>query len=137
MRGGDPEIVFYDGTCGLCHGFVRRVLAADPEGRFRFAPLDSDAFREAVPERERRALPDSVVVRTTDGRLLVRSDAALHVLERLDGGRRALARALRIVPRPVRDLVYRGVARLRRRLVRAPQGACPVVPPALRERFLD
>ena len=30
----------YDGDCGLCHGFVRFVLAED--GEFRFAALTAD-----------------------------------------------------------------------------------------------
>ena len=41
-----PERLFYDGSCALCHWAVRFVLARDREGRaFRFAPLDSDAYR--------------------------------------------------------------------------------------------
>src|SRR5437879_3847393 len=48
------ETIFYDGHCGLCHWAVRFVLAKDRNGdAFRFAPLDSDAFRAAVPQEQR------------------------------------------------------------------------------------
>ncbi len=130
------ERVYYDGSCGLCHRAVRFLLAEDVDGsRFRFAPLGGDAFEAHVPPAERRALPDSVIVGTEDGRLLVRSDAALHLLERLGGAWRILGLVAGIVPRAVRDAAYDGVASVRKRLFRAPKEACPLLPAALRERF--
>ncbi|MBI3725962.1 DUF393 domain-containing protein, partial [bacterium] len=61
------ERIFFDGGCGLCHGFVRFVLAEDRAGAFRFAPLGSRAFEAAVREEERAGLPESVVVVTEEG----------------------------------------------------------------------
>lgn len=130
------ETIFYDGTCGLCHGAVRFVLAEDRQGdAFRFAPLDSDVCRRSIPEETRRSLPDSLVVRTHDGRLLTRSAAVLHVLRALGGGWRALAGPAALVPPDVRDHAYDLVAATRRRLFRKPADACPVVDAHLRARF--
>ncbi len=81
----DREILFYDGGCAVCHRTVRLVLAADRAERFVFAPLQGDTFRQLVSEPDRVGLPDSIVVRSFDGRLLVRSNAVLYVLERLGG----------------------------------------------------
>ena len=79
------SLVFYDGTCGLCHRAVRFALARDADGsRFRFAPLDSEAFRQRVPDAA--GLPDSMVVRTPEGSVLVRSAGVIHILERAGGG---------------------------------------------------
>lgn len=138
VRGtGDAvERVYYDGSCGLCHRAVRFLLAEDVDGsRFRFAPLHGEAFEAHVPPAQRTDLPDSVVVQLGDGRLLVRSDAALHVLGRLGGIWRAIGLAGRAVPRPLRDAAYDGVARVRKRLFAAPQEACPLLPRELRDRF--
>ncbi|HMB67792.1 MAG TPA: DCC1-like thiol-disulfide oxidoreductase family protein [bacterium] len=132
----EPTLIFYDGACGLCHGFVLFVLKRDPAGRFRFAPLQGQEIRERLAPEVRRTLPDSVVV-LEDGGVLVKSDAALRVLAELGGAWPFLARVSRAFPRALRDAVYDLVARLRRRLFRAPSGACPVVPADLRERFLD
>lgn len=130
------ERLFYDGSCALCHGAVRFVLARDPEGSaFRFAPLDSLAFRSVASDEERAQLPDSLVVATEDGRLLTRSDAVLHLLRRLGGGWGVLASLGRWVPRPLRDLAYDFVARVRYRVFGRKDDACPVIPPALRSRF--
>jgi predicted DCC family thiol-disulfide oxidoreductase YuxK len=131
-----PERLFYDGSCALCHWAVRFVLARDPEGRaFRFAPLDSEAFRGAVPEAVRASLPDSFVIETTDGRLLTRSAAVLRVLDQLGGPWRILGRVARVVPRALLDGVYDFVARVRYRVFGREPEACPAIPKELRSRF--
>lgn len=132
-----PELLFYDGQCGLCHYAVRFVLARDRTGEaFRFAPLESNAFLAAVPEPRRKTLPDSLVVLTADGALLTRSTAVLHILRRLGGGWGLLAIIAGVVPTVARDWLYDGIARVRSRLFRRPPEVCPLVPQELRERFL-
>ncbi|HEV3081598.1 MAG TPA: DUF393 domain-containing protein [Gemmataceae bacterium] len=133
---GQPERLFYDGTCGLCHAAVRFVLAKDRSGNaFRFAPLDSDLFRSAVPEVERARLGETLVVQTADGAILARARAVLHIMRRLGGFWRLLAGLLAIIPRPLLDRLYDGVAWSRHRLFRRPADVCPVLPPHLRRRF--
>ena len=133
---GEPDLLFYDGGCGLCHRSVRFVAAADREGAFHFAPLGGEAFRARVPPERRAALPDSIVVWRADGTLRVRSDAAIHILLRLGGGWSLLAAVLDAVPRRLRDAGYDFVARRRARWFRRPEDSCPLVPPRLRARFV-
>jgi predicted DCC family thiol-disulfide oxidoreductase YuxK len=130
-------VVFYDGHCGLCHRFVRFVLAEDAAGDVKFAPLEGSTFAASVPADRRAALPDSVVVKTADGRILVRSAAVQHVMRGLGGAWRALAIASRVVPRALLDFAYDRVAAVRKRLFASPTEACPMLPPELRARFGD
>jgi predicted DCC family thiol-disulfide oxidoreductase YuxK len=131
-----PEILFYDGHCALCHGAVKFVLKHDRSERtFRFAPLQGVTFRSQVPAGARANLPDSVVVLTDGGVLLVRSNAFVHILRRLGGGWRILAAVLAVVPRPLRDMVYNFVARIRYRVFGTRDDLCPIVPPDLSDRF--
>ena len=133
---GSVEHLFYDGSCGLCHRAVRFVLARDGDGsRFRFAPLGGPTFQRLVPAQERARLADSVVVLDLQGRVLQRSDAALHVLRRIGGAWGVVGATARICPRGLRDRLYDVVARVRRRLAARPDQACPLVPPDLRARF--
>jgi predicted DCC family thiol-disulfide oxidoreductase YuxK len=130
------EMLFYDGHCALCHGAVKFVLKRDRTGRaFRFAPLQGETFRARVPENARKDLPDSIVVLTERGDLLVRSDAFLHILRRLGGGWKVLAGLLRVIPRALRDAVYNFIARVRYRVFGTRTDWCPVAPPELRARF--
>lgn len=135
-RGASPARVFYDGTCGLCHRFVRLLLAEDVDGRaIRFAPLDSAAARSVFDEAERAGLPDSVVVQTAEGTTLVRSSGTLYVLARLGGLWRLIGALLGLAPRPVLDFAYDLVASVRHRIFARAQTACPIVPRHLAARF--
>ena len=129
-------ILFYDGTCGLCHGAVLFVLKRDKAGRFRFAPLQGETLQELVADGTRAALPDSLVLREPDGRLFTRSSAVVAMLKRLGPFWRVLGALLWIVPRPLRNLGYDGIAKVRHRLFKKPDDACPLVPRELRGRFL-
>ena len=122
------DLVLYDGDCGLCDRAVRFLLTRDRRARLRFASLQSDWARWALA---RRALPaareDSMHVvadlGTSRERLLLRSGAALHLCGVL-GFPWSLLRVFRLVPAPLRDLLYRFVARNRRRWFAAP--SCPI-----------
>jgi predicted DCC family thiol-disulfide oxidoreductase YuxK len=131
-----PAIVYFDGVCGLCNRFVDFVLRHDPEGRFRFAALQSPRGEAAL--RRIGADPGgplgSVIVEDA-GDVLVRSDAVLRVWRRL-GFPFSLLAAFRIVPRPLRDAVYSFIAR-RRYAWFGKRETCRVPTPAERARFLD
>jgi len=130
-------VIFYDGRCGLCHSTVRFAIRHDPEGhRFLFAPLQGETCRLERPSEASKTLAHSVVVIRADGATLERSDAALFLLEEIGGSWRWLGRALALIPRSLRNLVYRGVVKTRRLLFRTPKELCPVVPPSIRSRFL-
>jgi len=132
---GEPELLFYDGGCGLCHRSVRFVAAKDRAGAFRFAPIGGETFLATLPAAARAGLPDSIVVLGRDGQLRVKSDGTILILERLGGGWRVLSALLRLLPRGVRDAGYDFVARHRIGWFGRAEQACPLVPPHLRGRF--
>jgi predicted DCC family thiol-disulfide oxidoreductase YuxK len=77
------------------------------------------------------------MVLIADGTARVRIDAVISVLDRLGGGWRGVGAIYSVLPRFVRDGMYRLVAKHRFK-VRPPGGqtrACPVLPPQLAERF--
>jgi predicted DCC family thiol-disulfide oxidoreductase YuxK len=132
----NTEMLFYDGYCGLCHRAVKFVLRHDRSGNaFRFAPLQGETFQARVAAGERAGLPDSIVVLTREGKLLVRSDAFLHILQRLGGRWKTLEDVLGVIPRVLRDAVYDFIARIRYRVFGRRDDVCPVAAPALRARF--
>jgi predicted DCC family thiol-disulfide oxidoreductase YuxK len=89
-----------------------------------------------VDDAERRTLPDSLVLRTADGRLLVRSAAVLECLRRAGGFARGLAAIAGLVRPELADRLYDFVARRRRRWFAAPPSACPTVRNVRRSRLL-
>ena len=130
------EWVFFDGDCGFCRRWVQLVVKHDHDGRaFRFAPRKGETFRSLAAAERRDALLPSILVLTTEGQILTRSSAVLHILERLGGIWRVMAIVGRMVPAGIRDVGYRFIARVRHGLLPAPDSSCPVVAPELRARF--
>jgi predicted DCC family thiol-disulfide oxidoreductase YuxK len=128
------HVVFFDGVCNLCNGFVQFVIRRDPDGRFAFAPLQSAAAEarlgtSVVPG----SLPDSVLL-FEDGTLYQRSTAALRIMQGLRAPWPVFALFL-LVPRPIRDWAYDFLARRRYRWF-GRRETCMVPTPDLAKRFL-
>lgn len=130
-------IILFDGQCGLCARSVRFIAARDRAGTLRFAPLQGlTAVRECA--RLGITLPDGdpgTMILIDGNGALNRSDAALAIAARLTLPWR-LFTVLRVVPRPLRDGVYRWIARSRYRWF-GPSDRCPAPTPELRARLLD
>ena len=131
-------IILFDGVCNLCSGVVRFVIARDPHVRFRFAALQSDAARRACAEvgatPPAAVDPDTIIV-IVNGRALERSDAALAIASRLPFPWPMFG-VFRILPRALRDWLYRFVAKNRYRWF-GKSDTCMMPTPELRARFLE
>ena len=127
-------VVLFDGVCNLCNGSVQFILKRDPRGRFRFASLQSEAGRSLMAEHGLDPDVLSSVVLVEDGRAWQESSAALRIARHLPGGWKLL-RVFTVIPRPLRDAVYRWIARNRYRWFGKTE-TCWLPTPELRERFL-
>src|SRR5262245_256108 len=134
--GASENILFYDGACGLCHGFVRFTVKRDRAQRFFYAPLQGETIKRELPPESRAILPDSIVLLSGEEAMHVRSDAVVEILKHLGGAWPAVAVVLCVIPKVLRDWGYDFVAKVRRVVFPKPNELCPIVPPELRARFL-
>lgn len=133
-------VLLYDGECGLCNGVVLFMLRHDRPGRLHFAPLQSEPGQgylraQGLPMADFGSLvfvPDWNEKR--QGGYLLRTDGALAAFAELDKPWRALSR-LRIVPRMLRDGVYKLISKTRYAIFGQYQ-ARPLADPAWEKRFL-
>ncbi len=130
----EKATLFYDGTCALCHGICRLILAEDTAGRIRLSPLQSEHFESQLTSLERADLPDSIVLMSDDG-LLLEADATIRILKMLGGLWLLLALLMSIFPARMRTMGYHFVGDRRYRIFGRTATACPIVPPHLRSRF--
>ena len=132
-----PATILFDGVCNLCNGFVQRVIRHDARARFQFAALQSDTSRALLAAHGATALihggPESVVL-IKDGKLYSHSTAVLRIAGQL-GGPWPLLQAGWLLPRPLRDALYRFVARHRYRWF-GRQESCWLPAPELKSRFV-
>ncbi len=143
VRCGDASgtpgpVLLYDGLCGFCDRTVRFLLRHDAGGAMRFAPLGGETAAGILARHPALRGIDSLVLADRDAggheRVRVRSDAVIASVAYLGGGWHS-ARALRLIPRVVRDAAYDAFARFRYRLFGRFE-SCPAPPPGVRDRFL-
>lgn len=119
---GKRPVLLYDGECGLCNAVVRFLMREDSAGRLHFAPLQSAPAQAYL---KRQGLPaedfDSLVfvpdwnATETKGDFRLRTSGVCEALDAVGGVWRPLS-WIRVVPGPLRDPLYKVVARLRYQL---------------------
>ena len=129
----DLPIIFFDGVCGMCNRFVDLTLRIDSKGVFRFAPIQGETAKQLLPPLSEAPQEWSMFYLDKQG-IYEESDAFLKVYRHL-GGIWWFLSLLRLVPRSIRDFVYRTVARNRYRWF-GRRDACRIPSPEEQSRFL-
>jgi predicted DCC family thiol-disulfide oxidoreductase YuxK len=134
-HGNTNPIIFFDGVCNLCNGFVQFVIRHDKKKSFLFAPLQSAAGKQALAEvgATYKRVPDSVIL-LYRGQYFVKSAAALQIFGLL-GGAWPILKMFNAVPLALRDGVYGIIARNRYKWF-GKKDACMIPTPELKARFL-
>ncbi len=127
-------VVLFDGVCNLCNGAVDFVIRRDAAGVFWFASLQSKAGEELLSGYNVNSNETDSVVLIENGMAFIRSTAALRIVRQLGWGW-PLLYGLIVVPRPIRDAVYRAIAK-RRYTWFGKKETCRIPTAAERERFL-
>jgi predicted DCC family thiol-disulfide oxidoreductase YuxK len=130
-----PEnLVLFDGVCNLCSALVQFVIRHDRVAKFRFAAIQSEIGKEIFQSHGLDAADLQTFVFIADGRMFVRSDAAIEVASRFGGAWRFFT-VFRLVPRVARDWIYSVIARNRYRWFGRKE-VCMVPTVEIKERFL-
>lgn len=131
----DGPVLLYDGQCGVCSRSVQWILSHERSQSLRFAPLESPLGRELAAEGQVPEGVDSLLwVEGSENGVVVRFwSSAVFATLRYVGGPWRLLMILKILPRPLVDLLYRLFARHR---LKVASKACLVPRPEARSRFL-
>lgn len=82
-------IIFFDGVCGLCNGFIDFVIKMDKHNTFRFSPLQSNFASQELPTEYILNLNSIVVL--IDGQVHTKGEAVFIVLNKLGGTWKAIS----------------------------------------------
>lgn len=131
----DKPLLFFDGVCNLCNGFVQFVIERDPESKFRFASLQSDAGQQVLQDMNMSETEFGTVILLKNGKTYTHSDVALEMSLDL-GGLWTLFYVFKIIPKVLRDKIYDWVAANRYKWF-GEKESCWLPTPELQARFLS
>lgn len=104
------HIVFFDGSCGLCHWSVQFILRWDKKKIFYFSPLNSEFGKKALINTD--AATDTFYLKSS-GHLYQKSEGAIKTLILLGGFWSLLGQALNLLPTQFLNFVYDVIAKFR------------------------
>lgn len=104
------KIIFFDGVCHLCNTFVDHVLLQDRFHKFYFASLQGFTSEQLLSFENRSKL--DTIIYFDCGKIYYRSSAIIKIFIELGRPYSFLA-ILIVVPGPVRDIVYKVIAKNR------------------------
>jgi predicted DCC family thiol-disulfide oxidoreductase YuxK len=129
------NILLFDGVCNLCNGTVQFLLRIDRKQKLRFAALQSASGQQILDSYHYTGPPLQTVVFCSRGKLFTHSSGMLEVC-RVIGFPWSSIYLFKLIPAPVRDAVYRWIARNRYRWF-GKKETCWIPTPELRQRFLS
>lgn len=106
------RVVVFDGYCHICTGGVRFVLRHPVHPPFEIVPMQSDRGGSLLLKHGIDPENATTFLVLDGDRAMTESDASIHLISAL-GGIWRIAEAGRIVPKRVRDWMYRLLARNR------------------------
>lgn len=132
----NASIIVFDGVCVLCSRWVDFILRHDGAGRFKLAAMQGTHGRALLVSHGLSPNDPSSLLLVQDGRGYTDTDAIIRVLRDFGASWRLLGILLKLVPRGIRDPLYRWLARNRYRLF-GQRLQCRLPDPAQAWRFLD
>ena len=127
------SVVLFDGDCRFCHAGVQFIIKRDSQEMFYFASQQSDAGQRLLKEYRVPADIDSIVL-IENGKVYIKSTAALRICRHLRGGWKSLY-VFRFMPIVIRDSVYNWIARNRYKWF-GKEDSCSIPSDRVRKRFL-
>lgn len=134
MFSDEGHIVFMDGTCGLCSRSARALARADTQGIFKIATVQSALGRAVLTHYGLDPDDPASWLYLQSGVPHKSSDAIIAAAARLSGYPGYL-RYLKIIPKPIREIGYRIIARHRYRIM-GRADLCAMPDPELQKRLL-
>ena len=128
------SIILFDGECNFCDQSVQFIIKRDKHALFKFASIQSDTGQEILKNHHVPAHIDSIILIEKEI-CYYSSSAALKICKHLKGAWK-LFFILILVPKPIRNFMYKIIARNRYKWF-GKKEACILPSPEIRKRFLS
>ncbi|NHB69998.1 DUF393 domain-containing protein [Bacteroidales bacterium M08MB] len=129
----NKSIILFDGVCNLCNASVQFIIKRDKGDYFRFAALQSETGK-AIANKYDVSDNASSVILIENEKKYTESTAALKIAKKLSGLWPLLYLFI-IIPPPIRNSIYRIIAKNRYRWF-GKKDECMVPPPEQTHKFI-
>jgi predicted DCC family thiol-disulfide oxidoreductase YuxK len=126
------QVIFFDGYCNLCNGFIDFVVRWDKSSLFKVASLQGETAKELLPRDYVEDLSSVVLLRNQ--KTFTKTAAVLRIISNLHWVFKPMI-CLLIVPAFIRDPFYNFVASNRYRFF-GKKETCRLPTPEERAHFL-
>jgi len=128
-------IILFDGDCNFCCGWVQFLIRRDPKMKFRFALLKSEYGMKLLNSVDTGNRSVDSIVYLKRNQYFQESSAVLEILHDI-GGIWSTFIVLKLIPKPIRDTLYRSIAK-RRYAIFGTRRSCYLPSFENRKRFLS
>ena len=108
----DTNLVFIDGACNLCNGWVKFIHKRDKKKIFRYASLQSNIAKEILKKNNYNYSEISTIILIKNNKDYTKSTAIIEILRSLKSPYKLLLITY-IIPRIFRDSLYNFIAKRR------------------------
>lgn len=105
-------IIFFDGNCNLCNGFIRLLLKLDKKKIFRYLTLNSENLERLPQLKDYLISPIQTVILYHKNNLFTQSDAVIEIIRNLNYPWKFFT-IIKFVPKKLRDWFYQIISRNR------------------------
>jgi len=130
----EPPIILFDGVCNLCCGWVQFLIRMDKKAIFRFASLQSESGQKLLIRYGLPVEAMETVIYIKEQQYFSASAAVLEILKDL-GGIWKMLLIFRLIPKKIRDSIYRYIAGHRYRIF-GKRSSCMLATAETVKRFL-
>lgn len=127
------KIILFDGTCNVCNASVQFIIERDPEAQFHFASLQSEVGKHLLQRFNVQSDLDTMIL-IDETEMYTASSAVLRICKYLPTFWKVFYCFI-IIPKPLRDIFYRIVAKNRYRFLKQ-KTTCMLPTPDITKRFL-
>jgi predicted DCC family thiol-disulfide oxidoreductase YuxK len=127
-------IVLFDGVCNFCNYWVNFIIKHDKKGLLRFASLQGEYGQKIQSKFNLDSTKLDSVILVLNDQVYLYSDAVIGIGQQL-GSFFKLTILFKIIPRPIRDYIYKFIAKNRYRWFGQPD-CCMMPTPELKKKFL-
>lgn len=110
MHNGRKKIVFFDGVCNLCNGFVNFVMKYNQSQDIFYCSLQSELAKDILARKSVDLTSLSTIFFLAEDELYSESDAIRKIAQNLDGWPKVLGWAIAIFPKNIRNFFYRKIS---------------------------